>query len=202
LTLEVVKAAGFPTTDIVKYEVGGWPREEARALGPEEFTIFLIESIEQRYPSALDREYWRAHSQMHMLCWIVDRIDDERRFWQDEAGMRIVRDVALDPQAMVDLMDHPRPVRFGATQVSDPAIHRRMELMYFVDDQVPRRPDWPLRGGFHGGAFRTQNLDEMLERLPSASFRPVTLAKFGTNTHRVVAGTSPGGVRFELWEPQ
>ncbi|MGE0007159.1 MAG: hypothetical protein AB7S92_16405 [Parvibaculaceae bacterium] len=202
LTLSMVESAGFRTTRIVPYEVEGWPRREARALGPEEFTVFLIESLEQRFPSVLDREYWRAHSQVHMLCWIVDRIDEERRFWTEEAGLTIMRDVLLDPQAMVDLMDHPRPVRFGAVQVADPDINRRMELMHFVDDQVPRRGDWPLKGGFHGGAFRVPDLEKAMARMTSAAFGKVVETGLGDVRHRVSTGVSPGGVRFELWQPR
>lgn len=200
LTLAVAGAAGFPTTEIVSYEVEGYPRDEARALGPEDFTVFLIESEVQRFPSGLDRQYWRAHSQVHMLCWVVDRIDEERRFWCDEAGMTINRDVLLDPQAMVDLMGHPRPVRLGAVQVADADIHRRMELMHYPDDHPPRRPDWPLRGGFHGGAFRVRDIDAMMERMPSAEFGRITTADFGAGPQRVVTATSPGGVRMELWQ--
>lgn len=202
LTFAVAASAGATTTAIVSYEVEGWPRREARALGPEEFTIFLIESLEQRFPSILDREYWRAHSQVHMLCWVVDKIDEERKFWKDEAGLTIMRDVLLEPQAMVDLMNHPKPVRFGAVQVADADINRRMELMHFPDDEVPRRNDWPLRGGFHGGAFRVSKIETTIERLKSAKFGDIVQTTLGDKDHLVSAGISPGGVRFELWQPR
>ena len=202
LTLKIADTAGAPTTEIVPYEVEGWPRREARALGPEEFTVFLIESLEQRFPSVLDREYWRAHSQVHMLCWIVDKIDEERRFWRDEAGMTIMRDVQLDPDAMVALMNHPRPVRLGAVQVADSEIRRRMELMHYPDDNPPRRSDWPLKGGFHGGAFRVSDLAATAERLRSAKFGEIATVELGGVRHIACSATSPGGVRFELWQPQ
>lgn len=202
LTLQIADSAGAPTTEIVAYEVEGWPRREARALGPEEFTVFLIESLEQRFPSVLDKEYWRAHSQVHMLCWVVDKIDEERKFWRDEAGMTIMRDVQLDPDAMVALMNHPRPVRLGAVQVADPAINRRMELMHYPDDTPPRRSDWPIKGGFHGGAFRISDIEATMKKLRSAKFGDITSVELGGTAHLACTATSPGGVRFELWQPR
>jgi hypothetical protein len=201
LTLDVVAAAGFAVTDIVPYEVEGWPRLEARAIGPDGFTVFLIESLDHRFPSVLDSQYWRTHSQIHMLCWVVDNIDSERNFWTKEAGLEIVRDVLLDPQAMVDLMAHPEPVPFGAVQVADRTIRRRMELMHFPETRVPRRSDWPLRSGFHGGAFRVGNLDVVRSRLSSASISEAVPVEMEGDAYVACTAVSPGGVRFELWQP-
>src|SRR3954454_11130977 len=97
LTLRLARAAGATGfSEVVGYESDGDVAHEkvadrlqyeARFLAPDEMSVFItdVSSSAVAFPTALTREPGRLHSELLMLCWVVEDIDGERRFWSEEA---------------------------------------------------------------------------------------------------------------------
>ncbi len=212
LTLRLAEAAGATGfSPVVGYESEGTVSHdkvadrlqyEARLLAPDEMSVFLtdVSTSAVAFPTALTGDLDRLHSELLMLCWVVEDIEVEKRFWSAEAGMDVVVDVFCGAEEMQQLMAHPTATPLRCVNVADADKHRRMEFMAYPDEQLGRRPDWPLTGGLHAAGFYVDDIEEAMRALPTASFGTPVVADDGNGPLRAVAGSSPGSVRFELWE--
>lgn len=212
LTLRLAEAAdatGF--SPVVGYESEGTVAHdkvadrlqyESRFLAPDDMSVFLtdVSTSAVAFPTVLTDDPDRLHSELLMLCWVVEDADEEKRFWSAEAGMEAVVDVFCGAEEMRQLMAHPTATPLRCVNVADEGKHRRMEFMAYPDERLGRRPDWPLSGGLHAAGFYVEDLDAAMSALPTASFGIPVVADEGNGPRRVVAGRSPGSVRFELWE--
>ncbi|MGY1604923.1 VOC family protein [Geodermatophilus sp. SYSU D00815] len=204
LSTGLARATGAYATDLVRYDVRGdvlqsrEPQFETRYVGPDALSVYVsdLAACGHRFPTVLDREPDRLHSQVNMLVWVVEDLDAARRFWTEEAGLEVVVDRFEGEEGMVDLMAHPYETPLRVVNVADGARTRRIEFMQYPEARVGRRPNWPLHGGLHAAGFRVDDLDRAVAALPSADFRsPVVV-----DGRRAVAAEAPGGARFELWE--
>lgn len=212
LTLRLAEAAGATgTSPLVGYESEGTVghekladrlQYEARFLAPDDMSVFLtdVSTSAVAFPTALTKDADRLHSELLMLCWVVDDIEGEKRFWSTEAGLDVVVDVFCGAAEMQQLMAHPTATRLRCVNVADPGKHRRMEFMAYPDEHVGRRPDWPLTAGLHAAGFYVDDIDAAMRALSTATFGAPVIADEGNGHRRAVAGSSPGSVRFELWE--
>jgi hypothetical protein len=212
LTLRLAAAAGATGfSEVVGYESEGSVdhdkvpdrlQYEARFLAPDEMSVFLtdVSTSAVAFPTVLTREPRRLHSELLMLCWVVEDGDVSRDFWGSEAGLDVVVDVFCGADEMAVLMAHPRSTPLRCVNVADPAKRRRMEFMSYPEETLTRRADWPLRGGLHAAGFPVDDLDRAMAALPSATFGTVITADDGGGARRAVAGKAPDGARFELWE--
>jgi catechol 2,3-dioxygenase-like lactoylglutathione lyase family enzyme len=204
----LARATGAYVTDLVEYDVRGEvmlssePQYETRYVGPEALSVFVsdILSCGHRFPTLLDTEPDRLHSELNMLCWVVEDLDATAAFWTGEAGLRVVVDRFEGEDGMIELMAHPGHTPLRTINVADAGRTRRMEFMHYTEAEVATRPDWPLHGGLHAAGFVVDDLGGTMAALPSATFEAPTVADAGSGAVRAVAGRAPGGVRFELWE--
>lgn len=183
-----------------------WRNYEARLLAPDDISIFvtdILRSEQSLYPTLLDDEPERLHSEMLQLCWVSDDIEADLAFWTGEAGLRLMGDGFPDSAEMARLMNHPRstPLRDLALGAVGPTRFRtKIELMAYPEETVTRRPDWPLRGGLHAAGFLVDDLEQTMTDLHSASFGDVVEVDRGQGRQACVTATSPDQLRFELWE--
>jgi catechol 2,3-dioxygenase-like lactoylglutathione lyase family enzyme len=208
LSMGMARATGASVTELVEYDVRGEvmlsedPQHETRYVGPEALSVFVsdIVSCGHRFPTLLDHEPGRLHSELNMLCWVVGDLDATADFWTREAGLQVVVDRYEGEEGMIDLMAHPEPTPLRTINVADADRTRRMEFMHYTEAATGSRPDWPLHGGLHAAGFSVDDLDATMAALPSARFEEPCRADQGAGPVRAVAARAPGGVRFELWE--
>jgi catechol 2,3-dioxygenase-like lactoylglutathione lyase family enzyme len=208
LSIALARATGAEATELVEYAVHGAvmlseePQFETRYVGPDALSVYVtdIAISGHVFPTVLDREPQRLHSEPNMLCWVVDDLDAARAFWTGEAGLEVVVDRFEGAEGMLDLMAHPYPTPLRTVNVADADRTRRIELMHYTEAEVDQRPSWPLHGGLHAAGFEVDDLDAAIAALPSARFEPPCIADDGRGPARAAAGSAPGGVRFELWE--
>jgi catechol 2,3-dioxygenase-like lactoylglutathione lyase family enzyme len=208
LSMGLARATGAFVTELVEYDVRGEvmlstePQYETRYVGPEALSVFVsdILSCGHRFPTLLDDEPGRLHSELNMLCWVVGDLEATADFWTREAGLQVVVDRYEGEDGMIDLMAHPGPTPLRTINVADAARTRRLEFMHYTEAQTGSRPDWPLHGGLHAAGFVVDDLDATMAALPSATFEAPCEADDGAGPVRAVAAAAPGGVRFELWE--
>jgi catechol 2,3-dioxygenase-like lactoylglutathione lyase family enzyme len=196
----LVGYAGEPT--LHGPNTSGESTHELLFQGPDDLSIFLtdIRITSKPWPTKLDVEPHRTHSELLMLCWVVSDAAAERRFWTEEVGMTIVGDMHPESDEMQKLMFTPRNTPLHCLNITDEGRHHKMELMSYPQETLGVRPAWPLRAGFHGGAFYVDDVDAAIAALPSASFGEIVAADEGRGDKRVVAAKSPDCVRFEIWE--
>jgi hypothetical protein len=211
LTMRSVTAAGAHNlTALVPYgpersitpDAPDFLNQEVLFQGPDEITIYVTDTTVSTndWPTVLQQDPRRVNSEVVMLCWVVPDNDIERKFWEAEAGMAVVGDGFPDSDAMVDLMYHPRSTPLRCVNISDTGNGTKMELMSYPEEETTRRPEWPLAGGFHGAQFSVTDIHATIAQLPSATFGDIVAADQGSGPQLAVSATSPGGVRFELWE--
>lgn len=204
-SLAVARAGGAAAGPTVGYPVEGLGSVyEARAVGPEHLPLGFVMS-ESRRSSLLDRDGRARHSELHAYVWTVGSIDETMPFWRDEAGMTQLLDSRVDDPGISEFMQLPRPgVSIRITHLTDAdASPVRFELMEFPEDRGVDMPCFPLRPGLYASAFHVRDVLAAQRALPSATFGPVV--QLDTVLHQAalaVAGTSPGGVRFELWQEE
>ncbi|WP_309105102.1 hypothetical protein [Microbacterium sp.] len=211
LTMSAVERAGAHNiTPLVPYgpersitpDAEDFLNQEVLFQGPDEITVYITDVTvsTNHWPTMLAHDE-RINSELVMLCWVVDDNDVERQFWESEAGLVVVGDGYPDSEAMIELMYHPRSTPLRCVNISDAAGGTKMELMSYPEESgLPRREEWPLRGGFHGAQFVVDDVEEAVRSLPSATFGDVVEVTTDAGTIAAVTGTSPGGARFELWE--
>lgn len=213
LTMASVERAGAHNiTPLVPYgpersltpDTEDFVNQEVLFQGPDEITVYVtdINVSTNDWPTLLQRD-GRVNSELVMQCWIVDDNDEERRFWESEAGLTVVGDGYPDSDAMVELMHHPRSTPLRCVNLGDVDGGTKMELMSYPQERgLRRRPDWPLRGGFHGAQFTVDDVERTMKRLPSATFGELVHIETASSTVAAVTAVSPGGARFELWQAQ
>ena len=204
-SLAEARAGGADAGPTVGYPVEGLGSVyEARAVGPEHLPLGFVMS-ESRRSSLLDRDARARHSELHAYVWTVGSIDEAVPFWRDQAGMTQLLDSRVDDPGISTFMQLPRPgVAIRITHLTDAdASPVRFELMEFPEDPGVDLPCFPLRPGLHASAFHVPDILAAQRALASATFDPVV--RLDTVLHRAavaVAGTAPGGVRFELWQEE
>lgn len=211
LSLELSKRAGASGfTDVVHYRSEGpvsnkqHPERhqvEARFLAPDEMSVYVtdVNISASQYPTVLMTNPSKVHSELLMLCWVVEEVEPIRKFWTD-AGLDVVVDVFAGADQMQVLMNHPRSTPLGCLNVADPKRTRRMEFMWYPEEKVKTKPTWPLQAGLHAGGFYVDDVEATIARLPDAKFGPVVEADEGRGPRKAAAGLAPGGVRLELWQ--
>jgi catechol 2,3-dioxygenase-like lactoylglutathione lyase family enzyme len=212
LSLDMLRAAGARNfSPLVGYageptihgpNTSGDLTHELLFQGPDDLSIFLtdIRITSDSWPTKLTVEPHRTHSEVLMLCWVVSDAQAERRFWTEEVGMEIVGDGHPENDEMQKLMFTPRNTPLHCLNITDAGHHHKMELMSYPQETLGVRPDWPLRGGFHGGGFYVEDLEAAIAALPSATFGAIVEADEGDGLRRAVSAKSPDAVRFEIWE--
>lgn len=207
-SINLARQTGAYATELVKYDIHGEvlqseaPQFESRYVGPDALSVYVsdIAVCGHRFPTILDGEPRRLHSEVNMLVWVVEDQDAAKAFWTEEAGLQVVVDRYEGEEGMIDLMAHPYETPLRVVNVTDAAKTRRMEFMCYTDAKVGRRPDWPLQGGLHAAGIHVADLDAAMKQLPSAEFRDVVEMKIDGRIVRGVAGKAPGDTMFELWE--
>lgn len=188
---------GLPTP----YWVYGQMIVECRILAPQaDFGVHAVES-NFRFPGILDSDPERFYSDIATFVWFVDvaKRELDLKFWRDEMGLSVqAYGIEFEDDAMGRLMGLPRGARMGSDMYVDRDMTRRLELLYYTEETGQRRPDWPLRSGFHAVTFAVTDLDVAMAALPSASFGQVASVDTGAGLARAVSAESPAGVRFEL----
>ncbi|MBS1694268.1 MAG: hypothetical protein JST91_18805 [Actinobacteria bacterium] len=184
-------------------QITGHITHELMLRGPDELAVFLtdVTATSRPWPTLLDVDPDRVHSELLQMCWVVDDMDAERAFWLEEVGWICVLDEVPDLDEMQTLMSTPGNSPLRCVHVTGAAGNHKIELMAYPAERVGARAHWPLRGGLHCVTFDVADLDATMAALPSAHFGIPLVADAGRGPQRVVTATSPGGcVRFELWE--
>jgi catechol 2,3-dioxygenase-like lactoylglutathione lyase family enzyme len=200
---EAAAAAGARVGPVCRYTAGPIELGELRAVGPDGLAVVFIE-IAHRHPSILDAAPDRLHSEVHSVVWTVPDLEQALGFWRGEAGLVPMSSFTIADPAITDLLELPEdtPITLHVLADADrtPA---RFELLQYLRDEPAAAPGHqPLHGGLHAAAWLVDDLDAAVASMPSAMFGPVAEAVAGVlgGPGRAVAGTAPGGVRFELWE--
>lgn len=169
--------------------------------GPDEVTVYVTDVVRtvSHYHSLLDREPARINSELIEICWIVDDLDLEQKFWEKEVGVDVVFHCYAENDGMVKLMHHPHPTLLRCINITDRDRNTKIEFMSYPDETISTPPNWPLRGGLFASLFWVEDLPAAMRELPSASFGDV--ARFD-DPHdgpvEAVSAVSPSGVRFEI----
>jgi hypothetical protein len=212
LTLDALQHVGRgAVSPLVVYGVPGNRTRELLTFGPDELPVFLtdVRITDRPWPTLLDQDASRIHSELLMQVYVTSAPVIEQRFWLEEAGL-----VNAYPNAssyddgeqtewndeMQRLMFTPRNTPLAGINVTSPGGLHKMELLDYPEETVTPRDDWPLRAGFFAGGFDVARLETAIEQLPSASFGEIISADRGQGLQRAVRATSPGSIRFELWE--
>lgn len=201
---EIAVAAGGNASQPVVYAAGKASILESRVLSKDEdFAVFISEVAERPFPSALDQQPHRQFSDLVTVVAFVNEKDvpAEIDFWTETAGLELFRkDLEFDDNDMQALMDLPSKARMGAVQFCDSQKRRRLELLFYKGVDCPLPPGPGLFPGFHSIAFPVKNLDAAIKGFPNVSFTERATIDVGKGLTSVAAATSPGGIRFELYE--
>ncbi|MBO9523430.1 MAG: hypothetical protein J7518_18020 [Nocardioidaceae bacterium] len=179
-------------------------RYECLFQGPDELTLYItdVERSPNRYHSVLDADPDRVHSELIEICWVVDDLARERAFWTEEVGVSMDFHGYAENEAMVALMYHPEPTLLECINVVDAGLNTKVEFMGYPDQEIAMAPSWPLRGGLFGSVYWADDLDKVIEALPSARFgEAVRYDDPRDGWVRAVSATSPTGTRFEVRSP-
>lgn len=172
---------------------------EARIVSPDEsFAVFCVSYSAGGVPTILDQDAGRLFSEVSLTSWIIpaDHIEEEFQFWGRGFGYRNIRRTMLAKDAMVDLMKLPHAEAMGCSMFADDRPRCPVDLLWYPDRTMSRRDDWPLRPGlfalgFRGAGLQTQNLQ-------SGALTTVQVRDSEGRTVTILAGRSPGGIRFHL----
>lgn len=213
LSLQMLRSAGAKNfSDLVRYGPEGsvagnvgddYDSTELLFQAPyDELSIFLTDTRVTRnpWPTLLDRDPTRVHSELLMLVWVIEDPQIAREFWGGEAGLVKVADNFPEFDPMRRLMFHPDNIPMHALNWSDAERGRKIELLSYPETPTTQRPSWPLHGGLHAAGFTVDSVGATMAALPSATFGEVVTADDGYGRRAVVSGLAPDGVRFELWE--
>lgn len=213
LSCQLLKRGGADRfSPLVPYGVDGDRNHELLFFGPDELAIFLTDTVltDKPWPTKLDEEPLRIHSEILMHVWVVDQPQVEQDFWLGEAGLILASSRNPDMWTkekdqewndnMQRLMYTPRNTPLHGINITDTGRHHKIELLDYPEEDVTPRDSWPLRGGFFAGAFYVGDVEATIAQLPSASFSEIVTVDEGDGPARVVTAMSPGCVRFELWE--
>lgn len=201
---EVAIAAGGLASQPVVYAAGKAEILESRILSADQdFAIFISEVAERPFPSALDRQPNRQFSDQVTIVVFVDERDvaAETEFWTEKAGLQMFRkDMEFDDDDMQSLMDLPFKARMGAVQFCDREKRRRLELLFYKNVKSPRPEEAGLLPGFHSIGFPVEDLGAAIDGFEGIPFTVPSHVDFGRGPTLAAAATSPGGIRFELFE--
>lgn len=201
---EVAIAAGGLASSPVVYAAGQIAILESRILSADQdFAIFISEVAERPFPSALDRQPTRQFSDQVTIVAFVDESDvaAETEFWTEKAGLQLFRkDMEFDDDDMQSLMDLPFKARMGAVQFCDREKRRRLELLFYKNVKCPRPGAPGLTPGLHSIGFRVEDLGAAIDGFENVPFTVPSQVDFGAGRTFAAAATSPGGIRFELFE--
>lgn len=197
----VALRAGAKVGPIAPYRVGGMEVKECKCVGPDGVALVLIQ-VDKRRPSILDSNPAAFASEVHSGVFVVDSADDAIPFWK-QAGLRSLLDATFAEAAVAAFMGLPRPdTRLRLVLFADEGqFPIRLELIEFPDPDgrsQPSVPSVPLRPGRFAFGFHVKDVRTAANALNGATYSRATSIAGQT----VVAGTAPGGVRFELWESE
>lgn len=176
-------------------------RYECLFQGPDELTLYItdIERSPNRYHSVLDDDPDRVHSELIEICWVVDDLGRERAFWTEEVGVEMDFHGYAENQAMVELMYHPEPMLLECINIVDAGSNTKVEFMGYPDQTIDMVANWPLRGGLFGSLYWADDLDKVIDTLPSARFTdPICYQDPRDGWVHAVTAESPTGTRFEV----
>jgi catechol 2,3-dioxygenase-like lactoylglutathione lyase family enzyme len=200
-SLALAGQAGARCGPIGRYAAGPTPIAEARAVGPDGLAVVFIQ-IEPRRPSLLDRQPNRLHSEVHSIVWAVPDVDEAAAPWR-AAGLQTLADLTLTDPVVGEFLELPRPDAPLRLQLlcDEAATPSRLEVLAFLEDgDAAVGGETATRAGLHAAGFIVDDL------VAAAAALPGVVISDPVDTHGVlgpahaVAGTAPGGVRFELWQ--
>jgi hypothetical protein len=197
--LELASGAGGSRPSPVSWTIDTGRRlTEARIVSPDgTFTVFCVSYSAGGIPTILDQDDQRLFSEVTLTSWIIpaDRIEREFDFWGSAFGYRNIRRTTLSKEAMVDLMQLPRPEVMGCSMFADIKPRCPVDLLWYPDVASALRDDWPLKPGLFALAFKLSK-----DKPPTALLDNSNAVTAGGETSRVCvyAGRSPGGIRYHL----
>lgn len=201
---EIAIAAGGLASQPVVYTAGKVTILESRILsGDGDFAIFISQVADRPFPSVLDRQPDRQFSDQVTIVVFVDERDvaAETEFWTEKAGLLLFRkDMEFDDEDMQSLMDLPFKARMGAVQFCDHKKRRRLELLFYKNVKCPRPEGTGLTPGLHSIGFPVEDLGAAIAGFGNVPFTAPSHVDFGGGPTLAAAATSPGGIRFELFE--
>lgn len=204
LSRAIAIAAGGIASQPVSYSAGSFSILELRILSAEQdFAIFISEVAPRPFPSALDQQPERQFSDQVTVVAFVDEKDvpAETEFWTETAGLELFRkDMEFDDDDMLSLMELPFKSRMGAVQFCDREKRRRLELLFYKHAECPRPHGRVLIPGFHSIGFPVGDLGAAIGAFNGVPFTEPCAVDFGKGATVAAAATSPGGIRFELFE--
>jgi hypothetical protein len=194
------RRAGARVGPIAPYRIGGMFVRECKCVGPDEIALVLIE-VDKRRPSILDRHAAALFSEVHSAVYVVDQIAQSGPFW-NQAGLQTLLDATFAEPGVAAFMGLPRPdTRLRLVLYADgKQMPVRLELIEFPDPDGRNQPavdPLPLRPGRFAFGFEAKDAAVL-----SADFRARGASmsrQVSVDGRQVIAGTAPGGVRFELW---
>lgn len=196
--LDLASSVGGSRPDPVSWTIDTGRRlTEARIVSPDgSFTVFCVSYSAGGIPTILDTDHQRLFSEVTLTSWIIpaDKIELEADFWGTAFDYRNIRRTMLSKEAMVDLMQLPRPEAMGCSMFADSKPRCPVDLLWFPDIKLELRDDWPLKPGLFALAFKLPQ-DAALHRPLIDRSQPVAEMSSELPLH---FGRSPGGIRYHL----
>ncbi len=201
-SVDLATGAGLHVSPVTAHQFGPVVIRELEVTGPDGLIVTLLERTSSRWPSLLDGEPDRLHSEVHAFVWSAKELDRLLPFWEG-CGLGKHTDAVLATPGLGALVGVPEAdVKMRLTVFSDPESRQiRVELVDFLGQPAAAHDSLPLAAGLHAPAFEVADLDAAVAALLPA--RVGEVVELDTPLHprcRAVTAVAPGELLFEVWE--